>query len=118
MLAPDNNRGMTYQTDEKHLTNYLEYFVGVVNLAFNCYDNHFVLHVFTNNILKYVKSDIEKTRKMSCLGVFDPPRLAPYHSTLTQFNTMQHYPTLCNTIQHYSTLFNTIQHCDNQLFLL
>ena len=28
MLASNNNRGMTYQTDEKHLTNLLEYFVG------------------------------------------------------------------------------------------
>jgi hypothetical protein len=28
MLAPNNNRGMTYQTEEKHLTNLLEYFVG------------------------------------------------------------------------------------------
>jgi len=35
MLAPNNNRGMKYQTDEKHLTNLLEYFVGVVKLA--CY---------------------------------------------------------------------------------
>jgi len=30
MLAPKNNRGMTYQTDEKHLTNSGKYFVGVV----------------------------------------------------------------------------------------
>jgi hypothetical protein len=37
MLAPNNNRGMTYQkTNEKHLTNLLEYFVGVVYIAFNC----------------------------------------------------------------------------------
>ena len=32
----------------------------------------------TNNHLKIYKSDIEKTRKMSRLRVFDPPRLAPY----------------------------------------
>jgi len=30
MLAPNNNRGMTYQTDEKHLTIFPEYFVGVI----------------------------------------------------------------------------------------
>jgi hypothetical protein len=30
MLAPNNNRGMTYQIDEKHLTNSGKYFVGVV----------------------------------------------------------------------------------------
>ena len=32
MLAPNNNRGMTYQTDEKHLNIFLEYFVGVIKL--------------------------------------------------------------------------------------
>jgi hypothetical protein len=38
MLAPNtnNNRGMTYQTDEKHLTIFPEHFVGVVKLAFFC----------------------------------------------------------------------------------
>ncbi len=36
MLAPTNNRGVTNQTDEKHLTNLRKYFVGVVKLA--CYD--------------------------------------------------------------------------------
>jgi len=35
MLAPNNNRGMTYQTEEKHLNNLLEYFVGAGKLA--CY---------------------------------------------------------------------------------
>ncbi len=35
MLTPNNNRGVTYQTDEKHLTNLREYFVGVVLLV--CY---------------------------------------------------------------------------------
>ncbi len=40
--CPNNNRGMTYQTDEKHLNNMSKYFVGVVNIAFNCYNNHFL----------------------------------------------------------------------------
>ena len=31
MLAPNNKRGVTYQTDEKHLINMSEFFVGVVN---------------------------------------------------------------------------------------
>ena len=35
MLVPNNNRGMTYQTDEKYLNNLLEYFVGGVKIA--CY---------------------------------------------------------------------------------
>ena len=30
--CPNNNRGLTYQTDEKHLNNMAEYFVGVVKL--------------------------------------------------------------------------------------
>jgi hypothetical protein len=33
MLAPNNNGVMTYQTNEKHLTIFPEYFVGVVKLA-------------------------------------------------------------------------------------
>ena len=35
MLAPNINRGMTYQTDKKHLTIFPEYFVGMVKLAIN-----------------------------------------------------------------------------------
>jgi len=42
-LAPNNNRGVTYQTDEKHLQNMSEYyFVGVVNIVFNRYSNRFL----------------------------------------------------------------------------
>jgi hypothetical protein len=33
MLAPNNNRGMMYQTDEKKLNNMVEYSVGKVKLA-------------------------------------------------------------------------------------
>jgi hypothetical protein len=51
MLAPNNNRGMTYQTDEKHLTNLREYLVGVAKLAINRYINRFLLRAFTNNLL-------------------------------------------------------------------
>ena len=42
MLAQNNNRGMAYQTDEKHLNNMSEYFVGVVNIVFNRYNNRFL----------------------------------------------------------------------------
>ncbi len=42
MLAPNNNWGMTYQTDEKLLTIIPEYFVGVVKIANNCYITHFL----------------------------------------------------------------------------
>jgi len=54
MLAPNKNRGMTYQTDKKHFTIFPEYFVGVVKLAINRCNNHFLLRVFTNNLLKYL----------------------------------------------------------------
>ena len=40
--CPKNNRGVTHQTDEKHIYNMSKYFVGVVNKAFNCYNNRFV----------------------------------------------------------------------------
>ena len=33
MLATNNNRGMTYQTNDKDFNNFLEYFVGALNLA-------------------------------------------------------------------------------------
>ena len=51
MLALNNNRGMTYQTDEKHITIFPEKFIGVVKLAINCYNNCFLLRVFTNNLV-------------------------------------------------------------------
>jgi hypothetical protein len=42
MLAPNNNRGVTHQTDEKQLHNMSKYFVGVVNVVFNRYINRFL----------------------------------------------------------------------------
>ena len=33
MLAPNNNRGMTYQTDEKNITNLMKNIVGVMKPA-------------------------------------------------------------------------------------
>ena len=47
-MAPNNNKGMTNQTDEKHLTSLTEYFVGVVKLAFTCLNCHFLLCVIIN----------------------------------------------------------------------
>ena len=42
LSCPKNNRGVTHQTDEKHLNNMFVYFVGVVNIAFNRYNNRFL----------------------------------------------------------------------------
>jgi hypothetical protein len=44
-ITPYNNRGMTYQTDEKHLTSLIKYFVGGFSIAFNCLNNRFLLRV-------------------------------------------------------------------------
>ena len=60
MLAPNNNRGMTYQTDEKHLTNLREYFVGVVKLACYSLNTRLLLRVFSDNPLKYYKKGQQK----------------------------------------------------------
>ena len=54
MLTPNNNRGVTYQIDEKHLTNLKEYFVGVVKLACYALNTRLLLPVFNDNLLKYL----------------------------------------------------------------
>jgi len=55
MLAPNINRGMTYQTDENHTTNLQEYFVGAVDLVIFL-NTCLLLHVFTSNLLKYLSN--------------------------------------------------------------
>ena len=52
--CPNNNRGVTHQTDEKHLNNMSEYFVGVVYIAFNPYNNRFVLCIINHYLLKHL----------------------------------------------------------------
>ncbi len=60
LSCPNNNRGVTHQTDE-HLNNMSEYFVGVVNIAFDHYNNCFLWPVINQKItLNIYKSDIEK----------------------------------------------------------
>ena len=54
MLAPKTNKGMTHQTNEKHLTIFPEYFIGVVELAIYCYNIRFLFRVFTKNLPKYL----------------------------------------------------------------
>jgi len=76
MLAPNNNRGMTHQSDEKHLNYMAEYFVGVVKLAIIVLTLVFYDVSLTNNHLKDLyKSDIWKTHKMLHLQVFGHPGL-------------------------------------------
>jgi len=55
MLAPNNNRGVTYRTDEKHLTNLREYFVGVDILACYALNTCLLLRVFNDNLLKILE---------------------------------------------------------------
>ena len=52
MLAPYNNRGMTHQSDDKHLNYMAEYFVGVVKLAIIVLTLVFYDVSLTNNHLK------------------------------------------------------------------
>jgi len=52
--CPNNNLGVTHQTDEKHLNDMSEYFVGVVNIALNRYNNRFVLCIINHYLLKYL----------------------------------------------------------------
>ena len=56
----NNNRGVTHQTDEKHLNNMSEYFVGVVNIAFNRYNNRFVLRIINHYLLKFLYNRTSK----------------------------------------------------------
>ncbi len=79
MLAPNKNRGVTYQTDGNHIIKTIGYLVGVVKLA--CYSIHtpILLRVFTNNHLKYLSNRTsKKILKCHLQVVFDTPRLAPY----------------------------------------
>jgi hypothetical protein len=48
-MAPTNNRGMTDQTNEKHLNYLTEYFVREVKLAGHFLNNVFYFISFTNN---------------------------------------------------------------------
>ena len=42
MLAPNNNRGMTYQADGNHINKTIGYLAGVVKLAHYCYIIRFI----------------------------------------------------------------------------
>ena len=83
MLAPNNKRGMTYQTDKKHLTMFPEYFVGVVKLACYSLNTRLLLRVFNDNLLKYYKKGQQKN-SLKCYFsvVFVPHWLAPYRISI------------------------------------
>jgi hypothetical protein len=56
MLAPNNNRGVTYQTDKKHLTNLPEHFVGVVKGLTICHSNETVQSTFLDGNLNPISN--------------------------------------------------------------
>ena len=56
MLAPNNYRCMPYQTDLTNLNIMVEYSVGVVKIACFCINTHLLLHVFLNNLIKYLSN--------------------------------------------------------------
>jgi len=58
---------MTYQTDEKNLNNMVEYSVGVVKLACYSINTRLLLHVVTNNLLKYLSNGTSK-KLIKCYG--------------------------------------------------
>jgi hypothetical protein len=45
---------MTHQSDEKHINDMSEYFVGVFNIAFNRYTIVLYCVSLSNNLLKYL----------------------------------------------------------------
>ncbi len=71
---------MTYQTDEKHLNNMSKYFVGVVNIAFNCYNNQFLLSIILakRSVTKTKSVTVKKLLKCNILRVFVPHWRAPH----------------------------------------
>jgi hypothetical protein len=84
---------MTYQTDEKNLTIFPEYFVGVVKIAINCYNNRFLLSVFTNNLLTHLLNvTLKKLLKCHVYEFLGHPGL-------------HHIPTMSCTFRSLTTTF-------------
>jgi len=81
-LAPSNDRGMTYQTDENNMSKKIRYLVGVVNIEFYCLNTHLLLHVINQKSSEiFIKSDIEKLIKCYVFEFLGHPGL---HHTFTQ----------------------------------
>jgi len=60
---------MTYQTDEKHLNNMSEYFVGVVNIAFNRYNNRFLLSIILTKSSDQISTSVSVKNVKNSSGV-------------------------------------------------
>ena len=60
---------MTYQTDEKHLNNVPEYFVGVVNIAFNRYNNRFLLSIILTKSSDQISTSVSVKNVKNSSGV-------------------------------------------------
>ena len=60
---------MTYQTDEKHLINVSEYFVGVVNIAFNRYNNRFLLSIILTKSSDQISTSVSVKNVKNSSGV-------------------------------------------------
>ncbi len=60
---------MTYQTDEKHLNNMSEYFVGVVNIAFNLYNNRFLLSIILTKSSNQISTSVSVKNVKNSSGV-------------------------------------------------
>ena len=56
MLAPNKNRGVTYQTDRNQISKTMGYSVGEVKIACHPLNTRLLLCVFTNNLRKYLSN--------------------------------------------------------------
>jgi len=71
-MAKKFTRGMTYQWKAKDLANAREYLYGVANIVIQCYNEQLLKCRGSRGIrVPEQERDIEKTRKMSRLRVFD-----------------------------------------------
>jgi hypothetical protein len=72
ILAPNKKRGMTYQTDEKHITNLQEYCVGAVKLAsysLNTFNYYVSLPITTSKTRKkFPLKQLNSLTAKSCYG--------------------------------------------------
>ena len=60
MLAPNKNRGVTYQTDRNHISKAVGYLVVVVKLACYSLNTRLLFRVLNNNHLKYLSNQTSK----------------------------------------------------------
>ena len=115
---------MSYQTDEKHLSYLLEYFVGAVKLACYSLNTRLLLRVFTNNLLKLgcafrripaevgQKSPSQNNVKvLSTRMRYNTIIVFPVHSGWYSFS-MRSYSNTNQLMQYYYACLTQINSCN------